>query len=51
VPLSISLESVSKEKLTFVVNGPEGVFGSILLVRFGAGTLKDMKNITVIYDN
>jgi uncharacterized GH25 family protein len=50
-PLSITIESATAEKLSIVVAGPEGTTGKIITVRFGPGTLDDMNNVSVLYDN
>ena len=49
--VTINIESLTKEQLSFIVNNSEGVGGKIITIRFGPGTLQDMKNISVLYDN
>ncbi len=49
--VNISIESISKNRLSFTVNGSEGTVGKVITVRFGSGTLEDMSNVSVLYDN
>jgi parallel beta-helix repeat protein len=47
----ISVTSTSSTLFSFIVNGPDGTVGKMVSIRFGPGTLQDMENIQVVYDN
>jgi hypothetical protein len=50
-PVSIHIETITPTTLVFNISAPEGTIGKIITVRFGPGTLDDMKNVTILYDN
>jgi len=50
-PVSVMINTATAEQLVFSVNGSEAVHRAILTVRFGPGTLEDMNNVTILYDN
>ncbi|MFH1100676.1 MAG: DUF2341 domain-containing protein [Methanobacteriota archaeon] len=49
--VSFAIESVSSKDFTFNFSGPSAFDGRVIIVRFGPGTLDDMKNISILYDN
>jgi hypothetical protein len=50
-PVSINLRTITQKTLTFTISAPNGTLGKIITIRFGPGTLNDMKNVTIIYDD
>jgi nitrous oxidase accessory protein NosD len=48
---SITITTLTTTKLLFIIQASEEIGGKILTVRFGPGTLEDMNNIGIIYDN